>query len=207
MKISRGAFEKAVAKNLAVGKRVSSAEVRKTLQKIGIDPRFKGQVRESQLKMAFQVLKEKGLLKQQAQTAGEVSFRTSVKKEAQHEAHPGISKERAQALAKGRLREQMAEEEAKKQRITEALGGAKQKAPGAAAPVRTERGAAMPSMARTSLPGKPGQQREQVIGAVTGALPPEPAPPGQKPSARPEPIAPKKPELAPEPPDMFGPSD
>ncbi len=124
MKITRSAFAKAVAKQLAPGKRLNSAEVQKTLQKMGVDPRFKGEVKEYQLKDAFETLKEKGLLKSSAVTTGHYVFNESVKKEAHQEANPGLSKEKQLAHSKSVLRQRLDEEAIKKLRITEALNGA-----------------------------------------------------------------------------------
>jgi hypothetical protein len=121
MKITRSAFAKAVAKQLAPGKRINSAEVQKTLQQMGVDPRFKGEVKEYQLNSAFETLKEKGLLKSSASATGNIAFKDSVKREAQHEAHPGLSKEKQLAHSKALLRERLDEEAAKKQRMTDAL--------------------------------------------------------------------------------------
>lgn len=125
MKISRTAFSKAIASNLSQGNRINSGKVIKALQKVGIDPRFKGEVKEHQLRSAFDKLKEEGLLKDKAQSAGLYSFKESVKKEANKEAHPELSAEKKLAFAKQHLRERLDEEAAKKQRITEAISGAK----------------------------------------------------------------------------------
>lgn len=123
MKITRSAFAKAVAKQLAPGKRIASAEVQKTLQQMGMDPRFKGEVKEYQLRGAFETLKEKGLLKSSAAATGTYAFSQTVKQEAHHEANPGLSKEKQLAHSKSLLRERLDEEAAKKQRMTEALNG------------------------------------------------------------------------------------
>ncbi|MEW5902388.1 MAG: hypothetical protein AB1715_13065, partial [Acidobacteriota bacterium] len=205
MKITKSAFEKAVAKSLTTGKRVGSTEVRKVLESAGVDIRFKGQVKESQIKGAFEALKREGLLKGKVQGAGLISFKQSVGKEAQVEAHPGLSEEQRQALAKRTMRERIAEEQAKKERMGEALGfgkkeGAEPAQPGVA---KTSVGAAGPHLAVSG--GRIAGQAERAsrpAKAVTSL--------GGGPTYRPEKGAePPRPQKKEEPllPDMFGPDE
>lgn len=123
MKITKSAFSKAIASNLSTGNRIGSGKVIKALQKAGIDPRFKGEVKEHQLRAAFDSLKQEGLLKEKMKNAGMYAFKETVQKAATAEASPELSKERQLAIAKMHLHERMKEEDDKKQRISEALGG------------------------------------------------------------------------------------
>lgn len=211
MKITRSAFAKAVAKQLAPGKRINSAEVQKTLQQMGVDPRFKGEVKEYQLKDAFETLKEKGLLKSSAAATGQHVFTDSVKKEAHHEANPGLSKEQQLAHNKSLLRERMDEEAAKKQRITEALQGGKGSA-GHTKASGEKSGSVPPAMAKAPIGSAVVQSRRP---NDTSVRPAAPAAAWEGPSQGEEQAVIRARTVPPvqqdqrtqEPPDMFGPEE
>jgi hypothetical protein len=120
--ITKSAFASALRKNLSPGKRADSADVRKSLQKIGLDLRFKGRVKDSEVKTAFEHLKKEGFIKQASQAAGLHAFRDSVARSVEEEAHRGLSEEQKLAHAKKLLRERMAEEEEKEKNLKAALG-------------------------------------------------------------------------------------
>lgn len=195
MKITKSALENAVAKNLPAGKRVNSAEVRGILAKAGVDLRYKGAVRESQVKTAFEALKKEKMLKARASGEGINAFKGVVKKEVDLEANPGLSKERQQAHAKALLRERLDEEAAKKQKITEAL------APRKGAPAAKDK----TSSASTARPAMGGVVVPESRGAATAK--PVMSSLGGGPSFRAGSIGKNEPEKEKPLPDIFGPED
>jgi|GEM_PF-5622149 len=122
MKITKTAFGKAISKNLAPGKRLDSGVVKKVLEKTGVNLRHAGEIRTSQVKAAFEELKKEGMLKSSASSSGVSAFKSTVAKEVDIEAHPGLSEKQKLVHAKAMLHERMDEEAAAKKRVDEAFG-------------------------------------------------------------------------------------
>lgn len=121
MKITRANFAKAITKQLAFGKRMNSMEVQKTLQGLGVDPRFAGEVKESTLKKAYDTLKDKGLLRGEATNAGKISFEKTVIKDVAAQQRTGLTDAQKKMNTKSLLKERLQEEATTKKNLGNAV--------------------------------------------------------------------------------------